>query len=76
MSASDRHDKITSEFVRAIGHGTKTHAELMVAIESTLLAAMLLSIRLYGIKPADTSTFMETALHRATERLSEKLGKS
>ena len=73
MSASNKHNTLVAEVAKQIGGGTHTAPELMVVIESVMLSAMLLLVRLYGKKPKDASIYLEAALQRATERFAEKL---
>lgn len=68
MSAYDRHNQLATEFVQTAGRNTSTDAELMVVVESTLLASMLLLVKLYGMAPPHASMMMEAALQNATER--------
>lgn len=70
-SATERHNRIAREFVQMAGTQTKTSDELMVVMESTMLATMHLLVRLHGIKPSLASTYMEVALQAATERYSQ-----
>lgn len=72
MSPSSNHDQIVSQIVGVIGNRTRSAAELMVVIESIILAVLLLLVRLHSHKPTSASVLMETALQRATERFSEK----
>ncbi len=65
------HNRLAVEFVMKAGRETDSHAELMVVIESTMLASLKLMTALYGKSPSHASTFMEAALQRATERFSE-----
>ena len=67
----DTHNRLARDFVMMAGKETDTHAELMVVIESTMLASLQLLTKLYGKSPAHASVFMEAALQRATERFSE-----
>lgn len=69
--ASETHNRLAKEFVTMAGTQTSSTAELMVVVESALLASMHLLVRLYGVKPGDASIYMEAALNRATERYSE-----
>lgn len=53
------------------GKETKTESDLLVVVESTMLAALLLMVRQHGRKPAHASILLEAALQRATERFAE-----
>jgi hypothetical protein len=68
---SEKHNRLARDFVMQAGGQTHSHSELMVVIESTMLAALMLMTKLYGKKPSDASIFMEAALQRATERFAE-----
>lgn len=68
---SETHNRLAREFVMMAGHQTASQAELMVVIESTMLASLKLLTALYEQSPSHASTFMEAALQRATERFSE-----
>ncbi len=70
MSASARHDALVREIVRKIGLKTNSSTELMVVIESTLTAAMLLNARLYGAAPHVAAGLVEAAVQRAIVRFS------
>lgn len=72
MSASQRHNDLTKEVIGLIGGRTRTMPELMVVVESLLLATMLLLVRLYGKRPSDASALVEASLQRANERFAEK----
>lgn len=65
---ADTHSRLAREFVMMAGHQTQSQAELMVVIETTMLASLKLLTALYGQSPAHASIFMEAALQRATER--------
>lgn len=67
-SPSEIHNRLAREFVMKAGKETESQAELMVVIESTMLASLQLLTRLYQQSPSHASIFMESALQRATER--------
>lgn len=71
MSAAETHNRLAREFVTMAGTQTHSGAELMVVMESAMLATMHLLVRLYGVKPSDASVYLESALQAATERYSE-----
>jgi hypothetical protein len=71
MTPSETHDRLAKEFVQMAGTQTNNKEELLVVVESTLVAAMHLLVRLHGVKPGHASIYMETALQAATERFSE-----
>lgn len=66
--AGSQHNKLAVEFVMMAGKNTNSHAELMVVIESTMLASINLMTAIYEIPPSHASVYMEAALQRATER--------
>lgn len=67
-SPSERHNRLAAEFVQKAGRETASGAELMVVVESTMLAAMLLLVKVYETNPSSASALMESALQKATER--------
>lgn len=64
----ETHNRLAAEFVMMAGKRTENQDQLMVVVESTMLAAMSLLVRVHGVKPAHASIYMETALQAATER--------
>lgn len=70
-SPSDKHNRLARDFVMTAGKETESYSELLVVVESTMLASLQLLTKLYGKSPAHASIFMEAALQRATERFSE-----
>lgn len=68
MSDADLHNRLAREFVMKVAAETKSHSELMVVIESTVLAAMLISQRAYGLSPSASVEMVEMAVQQATER--------
>lgn len=71
MSAADTHNQLARDFVTMAGTKTHSQDELLVVVESAILASMHLMVSLYGAKPAQASVLMEAALQSATERFSE-----
>lgn len=65
---SDIHNQLAHEFVMKVVRETKSHSELMVVIESALLAAMLVSQRVYNLSPAFSVEMIEMAIQQATAR--------
>lgn len=55
-SPSNRHNRLAAEFVQKVGRETSNGAELMVVVESTMLASMLLLVKVYGTDPSHAST--------------------
>lgn len=68
MTASDTHNRLAREFVTMAGTHTHSRSELLVVVESALLASMHLLVKLYDESPAHASIYLETALQAATER--------
>lgn len=67
----DTHNRLAREFVTMAGTQTHSQGQMMVVVESTLLASMELLVRLHGVKPAHASVLMEAALQNATERFAK-----
>lgn len=67
----DIHNRLAREFVMTAGKEASTYSELLVIIESTMLATMHLLVRQHGIKPDHASIYLESALQAATERYAE-----
>lgn len=74
MSASDKHNRLSHEFVMKVAATTETHSEMMVVIESAILAAMLVSERVYRMKPSACVEMVEMAIQQATARFAAKMG--
>ena len=71
MSAGDKHNQLAKEFVQMAGIETRSQEELLVVIESSILATMHLLTKMYGVKKSHASIFLESALQNATERFNE-----
>ena len=71
MNASDKHNQLAKEFVKMAGIETRSQEELLVVIESSILATMHLLTKMYGVKKSHASIFLESALQNATERFNE-----
>ena len=67
----DTHNRLAREFVTLAGTQTKSREELLVVVESAILASMHLLVKLHRVKPTDASVYLEAALQAATERFSE-----
>lgn len=65
---SDIHNRLARDFVMMAGKETDTYSELLVVIESSILATMHLLVTKHGIKPSQASIYLEAALSAATER--------
>lgn len=66
--ASETHNRLAREFVTMAGTRTNNQDELLVVVESAILASMHLLVKVHGVKPTDASLYLETALQAATER--------
>lgn len=73
--AHERHNKLARDFVFQVLVETKTQSELMVVVESMVLAAMIASHRQYGVTTKAASEMVESAVTAALERFTEKDGK-
>lgn len=71
MTPHEKHNELAKQFVTMAGTQTKSQDELLVVVESALLASMHLLVRLYGAKPRNASILLEAALQNATERFSK-----
>lgn len=71
---ASRHNALTREFVLKITRQTENVSELMVILESTIFATMLIAQRAYGHSPAVAAGLVEAAVHRATERFTAEVG--
>jgi hypothetical protein len=71
MASAETHNKLARDFVTMAGTKTNNQDELLVVVESAILASMHLMVRMYGVKPAHASVLMEACLQNATERFSE-----
>lgn len=74
---ADRHNRLSREFVQTVlrdvlanGGGS---SEVMVVLESTILSAMLVNAKAFGLSPAVSSGLVESAVQRAIERFSEQV---
>lgn len=76
MTPGETHNKLAREFVVQVAGETYSREEMMVVIESTIFATMLILVKLYGETPGVASAFLESALQNATERFSAELNKS
>lgn len=68
---SETHNRLARDFVMMAGAQTHSRDDLLVVIESTMLATMQIMVKLHGAKPAHASALLEAALQNATERFSE-----
>jgi hypothetical protein len=73
MTPAERHNALAREFVELAGRETRNFVDLMVVVESTLLAAMLLNTRLHGLQPHVSTGLVEAAVLRAIERFTRQM---
>jgi hypothetical protein len=73
MTPSERHNALVREFIELAGRETSSMPELMAVIESVITAAMLLNVRLHGVRPHVATGLVEAAIHAATERFTEQM---
>jgi hypothetical protein len=73
MTPAETHNALAREFVERAGRETKSFGDLMVLIESTLVAAMLLNTRLHGLEPHVSAGLVEAAVQRAIERFTAQM---
>ncbi|MDY8108303.1 hypothetical protein U0C82_03950 [Fulvimarina sp. 2208YS6-2-32] len=71
--SAELHNELARKFVMDVASQVKTEAEMMVVVESTLLAAMLVMTKGFNAKPGTSVGMIEAAVQRATERFTEKL---
>lgn len=71
MTASERHNELVRDFVLRFGRECKTSGELMVVLESLMLAGMELNYRLFQAEPSVASGLVEDAIQRAILRFTE-----
>lgn len=71
MTPSDKHNDLAREFVMKVAGETRTHSEMMVVVESVILATMLVTTRRDGFAPKQAAEFVESAVQAATERFVE-----
>ncbi|WP_054308956.1 hypothetical protein [Mesorhizobium sp. 1M-11] len=76
MNASETHNRLAGMFVDTVAGQTSDHSELMVVIESTILATMLISRRVYGLSPEGCVEMVEMAIQQATDRFAANKAKS
>lgn len=65
---TSNHNELTREFVMKVAGQTKNHAELMVVIESCILATMEILNQGYGMSRPNSAVMIDEAVHAATER--------
>lgn len=70
-SSADLHNEMVTEFVMKIGREATSFAEIMVIVESFLLATMLVNARVHKCPPAVAAGLAEAAIHSAIERFAK-----
>lgn len=70
MIEAGAHNRLAHDFVMKVVAETKEHSDLMVVVESAILAAMIVSRRVYGLSPATSVEMVEMAIQQATYRFS------
>lgn len=72
MTLSKTHDKLAKEFmlkvVREVIEAGGNAADVMVLIESVILAGMILNKKMFNIKDSTSSAMVEEAVNNAIER--------
>ncbi len=71
--AHEAHNKLAHDFVMLVVGRTKSHAELMVVMESAIYATMLVSTKAYKFSPAGSVEFIEAAVQQATVRFTAEM---
>lgn len=72
MDASSKHNELARRFVHEVVRETHTYSQMMVVIETTILAAMLSLKGQHGFDAAGASAMVESAVQTAIERFTEK----
>jgi hypothetical protein len=72
MTPSEKHDQLSRDFVCRVAAETKTAAQMMVVVESMILAAMKILRMLHGMPPSASTGMIEAAVQRAIERFAEQ----
>ena len=66
-----KHNELTREFVMRFGKECSSYAELMVVVESMLMACMLVNTKVFLQKPHVASGLVEAAVQRAIDRFAK-----
>lgn len=72
MSPGDKHNELAREFVHRVIRETDTYSQMMVVIETTILATLLTLKGRHGFDAGAASAMVESAVQAATERFVEK----
>lgn len=68
----DKHNELAREFIMKVAGQTSGLPDMMVVVESCLLAAMLVLHRRDGMTKANAAEMIEAAVQQAMERLSHE----
>jgi hypothetical protein len=70
MSRHETHNRLASEFVQRVASQAESVETMMVIMESTILAAMLVLHKKHGMKKQKAAEMIEYSINRAVERFS------
>jgi hypothetical protein len=68
MTPTEKHNALARDFVMRVASETKTDSDMMVVVESSLFAAMLILQRQHGVKPIICTEMVDMAVQQAMER--------
>ncbi len=68
MTPSEKHNQLSRDFVTRIAAQTDNSSEMMVVIESVILATLLILKKRDGFTAAGSAQMIETAIQAAVER--------
>lgn len=71
----EQHNALTREWIMKVAKEANTFGEFMVVMESTILAAMLINVKRYGVAPAISVELVQDAVHTAVERFTVEVKK-
>lgn len=69
--SSERHNRLATEFVQKVVREAGGFPEMMVVVESMLLASMAALNRIHGCDPATSVALIDEAVQSATERFAK-----
>lgn len=76
MSAAEPHNRLAREFatklVKEVIETGGGHADIMVVLESIIVAVMILNNQVFGMADRVAVELVDSAVHRATERFIEQ----
>jgi hypothetical protein len=73
--AADRHNELAREFLMKVVRETGSYSELMVVVETIMLASMKVMKGLYGFPPPAAVEMVELAVQQATDRFAKDAGR-